>query len=554
MTTNGCSRGPMGRSAFSVAAVGLLATLAASPALAVDFEGILAVTSRLDTSANPALLVEWKKAYSPNTFTFRLYAAVDRDPVATDPSSDFVASYSSTTLSASVDPASLFHTTPPAGYLGREYHFVVVAVDSTGAATTSAAVSLTPSDRDTCGCGLSPTVATSSGAVPFFRDCTWTYVEGARACHWAMRTDQPNTDPTQTDPYDLLTAEIYFHPQAAAGRPLALALHGATAYSASGLEYASVALASHEVDGEGGDHTRGYLVVAPEMRDAYAGTIGTTAEGEETERIESAIAVWDYVHRLATPGNPAYQSALASLLSVDFSRVVVAGGSDGGITSEALAATPPGPLPFPNTDIDFPAVPFRAQIRAAFIVAPGSTASQHDMNLKDSPQSTEAQLAMPSAVMSDLKDIANSAQTAQKTYNYTIVPDPDASNPGIDKYFFHVHNGQDDVIPSRNVHVCLADPRGFPEAYECDDEVVGINLTGLPIQPGMLDHHRLLRHYMRLVFDRYGRGDTSIQRTQIVAPWYSPAHTTPDPKHPTSGYDASGYPVPAVLEETGPKS
>lgn len=516
------------------------------------FEGILALTSFHHGDGSPVLRVEWKKAYDATPFTFRVLASVGRDPDTAPASADEVASFGPDTLSLEVDPRTLFAGAPPSDYRSRDYRFAVVASDDDGMTTASAVQSIVPAAEDACGCGLAPVVnVAGQGAVPMFAGCGWTRVEGAEACHWTARTDVPNPDPAEPDEHGLLRAELYFHPQAAAGRPVVITLHGGTAYSALGLEYASVAIASHAVAGEGGDHARGNLVVAPQMRDAFAGDVGTTAEGEELARVESVIAVMGFFEDLVTPGRARYQGALAALLAADFGRLAVSGGSDGGITSVALAASPAGPLPFPHGDLSFPVVPFRDRIRAAFIVAPGATASPHAMNLKDTPTSTGGQMTMPVAVMADQKDLTDSAATAEKTYDYMTVDDPDPSSPGKDRFWYTVRNGQDDVVPSRNVHVCLADPRGFPEAYECDDEF-GVKVLGLPIEPSMLDHHRLVRHHARQFFDRYLRGDTSITRAALIAPWFSPAHPGPSDGAPVTGYDADGYPVPVAVEATGP--
>ena len=541
---------------YAARALGLacLAMLIACPdGQSPHFEGILALTTFQDAGGGPVLRVEWKRAYDATTFGFRVVGAVGRDPDTSASSADEVASVASSVLSLEVDPRSFFAGAAPADYRSRDYRFAVIAIDDEGMATTSAVQSIVPGALDACGCGLSPSIdATGQGAVPFFAACSWTQVEGAEACHWTARSDVPNPDTAEPDPHGLLRSEIYFHPQAAAARPVVLTLHGGTAYSALGLEYASVALASHAVAGEGGDHARGALVIAPQMRDAFAGDVGTTAEGEELARVESVIAQMGFFEDLVTPGRARYQSALASLLRADFGRIAVSGGSDGGITSVALAASPPGPLPFPHGDLSFPVVPFRDRIRAAFIVAPGATASPHAMNLKDTPTSSGGQMTMPVAVMADQKDLTDSASTADKTYEYMTVDDPDPSSPGKDRFSYTVRNGQDDVVPSRNVHVCLADPRGFPEAYECDDEF-GVTVLGLPIEPSMLDHHRLVRHHARQFFDRYLRGDTSISRGQLVAPWFSPSHPGPsDGGSPVTGYDAEGYPVPVAVEKTGP--
>ncbi|MFN7951993.1 MAG: hypothetical protein U0610_09725 [bacterium] len=518
-----------------------------------DFEGILALTSSQDESATPRLRLEWKKGYDASAFRFDVFAAVDRDPDASTGSPDRLASLPSTTLALDVDPRTLFAGAPPADYRSRDYRFVVAAFEEEdGLARTSEVASILPATQDACGCSSSPTVTVPGvGAVPFLAACAWTEVEGAQACHWTARTDVPNDDPAEPDEYGVLRAEIYFHPQASARRPVVLALHGGTAYSALGLEYASVALASHAVIGEGGDHARGNLVIAPQMRDAFAGTPGTTAEGEEIARVESVIAIVGFFEDLVTPGTARYQAALASLLAARFDRIAVSGGSDGGITSAAVAATPPGPLPFPHGDLVFPTVPFRSRIRAAFIVAPGATASPHAMNLKDGPTSIGGQMTMPVAVLSDDMDLTDSNDTAAKVYAYMTADDPDPSSPEKDRYLYHVHNGQDDTIPSRNVHVCLADPRGFPDANLCDDRF-SVDVLGLPIEPSMLDHHRLLRHHVRAFLDRYLWGDESISHASLVAPWFSPSHPTPDPGQPASGFDADGYPVPVVVEETGP--
>ncbi|MBK7973449.1 MAG: hypothetical protein IPK07_09300 [Deltaproteobacteria bacterium] len=340
------------------------------------FEGILAVTSFHRGDGTPVLRVEWKRAYDATAFSFRVLAAVGRNPDTSASSPDELASPGPEVLSLEVDPRTLFGGAPPADYRSREVRFAVAATDDDGMTTVSAVQSIVPAAEDACGCGLAPSVnVPGPGAVPFFAACTWTRVEGAEACHWTARTDVANPDPAEPDPLGLLRAEVYFHPLASAGRPVVLTLHGGTAYSALGLEYASVAIASNAVVGEGGDHARGTLVIAPQMRDAFAGDVGTTAEGEEIARVESVIAVMGFFEDLVTPGRPRYQSALASLLAADFGRIAVSGGSDGGITSVAVAATPPGPLPFPHGDLLFPVVPFRDRIRAAFIVAPGATAS-----------------------------------------------------------------------------------------------------------------------------------------------------------------------------------
>ncbi len=533
--------------------MGLLVACPESPP--PTFEGVLALSAWHDASETPHVLLEWKKAYAASAFSFRVYAAVDRDPIVDDsPAADRIATLPSATLALDVDPRTLFNTAPPADFETRDYRFVVVAVDEQGQSTASAVESIVPARAATCGCSLAPTVTAPRGeAVPLLADCRWTQVEGAESCRWTARTDVVNADPGEPDPYGLLRTRIYFHPDASAHRPVVVALHGGTGYAALGIEYASVALASHAVVGEGGTHDRGALVLAPEMRDAFAGTPGTTAEGEEIERVASVIAITSFVEDVVTPGTSRYSPALAALFAADFGRMAIAGGSDGGITSAALAATPPGPLPFPHGDLLFPEVPFRSRIRAAFIVAPGATASPHAMNLKDGPTAIGGQMTMPVAVLSDDMDLTDSNSTAEKAYAYMTVDDPDPSTPEKDRYFYRVHNGQDDVIPSRNVHVCLADPRGFPDAYLCDDQF-SVEVLGLPIQPSMLDHHRLLRHHLRRLLDRYLWGDSTITHASLVAPWYSPSHPTPDPANPASGYDADGYPVPVVVEATGPAS
>lgn len=518
-----------------------------------DFDGILAVTSRAYAEAGGAarIRVEWKKAYDGTPLTYALYGAVDRDPDVVDPSADALGTFPAATLAADVDPASLWKVAPPADHLSREYRFAVAARDEENLVTTSAPVAVTPSARARCGCDLAPTVEVPGhGAVPLLIDCTWTRVEGAEACHWTVRTDRPNSDPAQTDPYGSFTAELFFHPDAGASRPVVISLHGGTAYSAAGLEYGNVALAGHAVEGEGGERARGYVVIAPQLRDSIAGEVGVTPEGEEIARVEGVLAIEGFVERLTTPGAVGYQEPLAALLAADFTRVLVAGGSDGGITSAALAATPPGPLPFPHTDLTFPVVPFRDRIRAVFLMAPGGNASPHAMNLRDSPTATGGQIAVPTAVLSADMDITDGNGLAAKFYAYATVDDPDPASLELDRFYFHVHNGRDDTIPSRNAHVCLCDPRGFPEGYLCDDQI-DVPVLGLPIEPTMLDHHRLLRHYVRFFADRYVRDDRTIARAALVAPWYSPAH--PEPATPGGGYDDAGYPAPAVVEETGPR-